>query len=68
MHLFTSPKKPNICLNKPDVEILFLPSYSPDLNPIEVFWANFKQLVRLSLNKFSSLAKAINDSFCQICT
>ncbi|KIC70949.1 hypothetical protein DB44_FF00300, partial [Candidatus Protochlamydia amoebophila] len=39
----------------------------PDLNPIEVFWANFKQLVRLSLNKFSSLAKAINDSFCQIC-
>lgn len=23
--------------------ILFLPAYSPDLNPIEVFWANFKK-------------------------
>ncbi|WP_226996121.1 IS630 transposase-related protein [Candidatus Protochlamydia sp. W-9] len=34
----------------------------------QAFWANFKQLVRLSLNKFSSLAKAIDYSFCQICT
>ncbi|MBS4162870.1 hypothetical protein PRO82_000147 [Candidatus Protochlamydia amoebophila] len=51
-----------------ECKILFLPSYSPVLNPIEVFWANFKQLARLSLNKLSNLAKTINYSFYQICT
>jgi len=30
-------------------KVLFLPPYSPDLNPIEVFWANFKKAVRKNL-------------------
>ncbi|KFJ64836.1 DDE superendonuclease family protein [Francisella tularensis] len=29
--------------NKFDVQILYLPPYSPDLNPIEKVWANFKK-------------------------
>uniref|UniRef100_UPI0005A8B546 transposase n=1 Tax=Candidatus Protochlamydia sp. R18 TaxID=1353977 RepID=UPI0005A8B546 len=60
-------KKTKYLLEQAGCKILFLPSYSPDLNPIEVFWANFKQLVQLNLNKLSNLAKAIDYSFCQIC-
>lgn len=30
-------------IEKAGCEILFLPPYSPDLNPIEKFWANFKR-------------------------
>lgn len=26
--------------------VLFLPPYSPDLNPIELFWNKFKELLR----------------------
>jgi len=43
--------------------ILFLPAYSPDLNPIEVFWANFKKKVRSALEKVKTLAEAIDFSF-----
>jgi len=43
--------------------ILFLPPYSPDLNPIETFWANFKAKVRAVINNFSNLQHAIDYSF-----
>lgn len=43
--------------------LLFLPPYSPDLNPIEVFWANLKAKIRSSLNNFSTLAQAIDYAF-----
>ncbi|MGR3951834.1 MAG: transposase [Chlamydia sp.] len=32
-------------IQKTECSILFLPPYSPDLNPIETFWANFKKIV-----------------------
>ena len=44
-------------------EILFLPPYSPDLNPIEIFWANFKKLVQKNLMKLKNLSLAIDKSF-----
>jgi transposase len=44
-------------------KVLFLPPYSPDLNPIEVFWANFKKLVRSKLEQIQSLVQAIDASF-----
>ncbi len=62
---FHKSKKTRYLIEQAGCKILFLPSYSPDLNPIEVFWANFKQLVRLSLNKLLNLAKAIDYTFCQ---
>ena len=34
--------------------VIFLPKYSPDLNPIELFWANIKNWLRLHLEKFDS--------------
>jgi transposase len=42
----------------------FLPPYSPDLNPIETFWANFKATLRKIINQFQSLSKAIDHVFC----
>lgn len=46
--------------------ILFLPPYSPDLNPIEVFWANFKKMVRSNLEELKTLAEAIDFSFLSV--
>jgi transposase len=43
--------------------LLFLPPYSPDLNPIEVFWANFKKMIQGNLEKLNTLAEAIDFSF-----
>ncbi len=43
--------------------ILFLPPYSPDLNPIEHFWAWLKSRLRKTLPFFSSLDDAIVDAF-----
>ena len=44
-------------------KVLFLPPYSPDLNPIEVFWANFKKMIQNNLGKFKTLAEVIDFSF-----
>lgn len=40
--------------------ILFLPPYSPDLNPIEKYWANMKTKVRELLSKANTFAKALD--------
>jgi transposase len=39
--------------------ILFLPPYSPDLNPIEKYWANMKAKVRELLPKVKNFAEAL---------
>lgn len=44
-------------------KLLFLPPYSPDLNPIEKFWAYFKSKVRSLLHRFDTLAEAIDYVF-----
>ena len=46
-----------------DVQILYLPPYSPDLNPIEKLWANFKKLLRKVNNSFENLTDAISYVF-----
>jgi transposase len=47
-------------------KVLFLPPYSPDLNPIEVFWANFKKIIQNNLRKFKTLAEVIDFSFATV--
>jgi transposase len=54
-------------IEKAGCEVLFLPPYSPDLNPIEKFWANFKRKVKETVQDFSTLAEAIDYTFLEIC-
>lgn len=46
-----------------DCEVLFLPPYSPDLNPIEQFWGWLKIRLRKIIDGFDSLDGAIMDCF-----
>lgn len=44
-------------------KLIFLPPYSPDLNPIEKFWANMKRWVKQQINNFDNLAHALTSFF-----
>lgn len=44
-------------------KIIFLPPYSPELNPIEKYWANLKRYVRLNIKKYKSLDDCICSHF-----
>jgi len=48
---------------KAGVGLIFLPPYSPDLNPIEKSWANMKRWLRNNLSNFHSVEPAIYDYF-----
>jgi len=50
-------------IEKAKCHIVFLPPYSPDLNPIEHTWAHKKQFIRANMHKFSKLGDAINYAF-----
>jgi len=39
--------------------LIYLPPYSPDLNPIEKFWANFKRNLRKVIKQFDDFLNAI---------
>jgi transposase len=43
--------------------VLFLPPYSPDLNPIEKYWSWFKSKVRSVVHLFNHLSQAIDYVF-----
>ncbi|MDE7094247.1 MAG: transposase [Oscillospiraceae bacterium] len=40
-------------------KLIFLPPYSPELNPIEHFWFKLKQWLQLHIREFNSLDDAI---------
>jgi transposase len=44
-------------------EVLFLPPYSPDLNPIEKLWANLKSFIKNHSKNFRSLSLAVSHYF-----
>ena len=43
--------------------VLFLPPYSPELNPIEHFWAWLKGRLRKTLHLFASFDEALHEAF-----
>jgi len=45
------------------VVVLFLPPYSPEFNPIERSWANFKEWLKYNSDRFSILEVAIDFYF-----
>ena len=45
------------------ITVLFLPPYSPDLSPIEKFWANVKRRLRFHMHNFSSFWDALSHAF-----
>lgn len=44
-------------------KLLFLPPYSPDLNPIENTWALIKQIIRFNQHRYDSIFCAIKLAF-----
>lgn len=45
------------------IKLIFLPPYSPQLNPIEHFWAKLKQWLKIHIREFDSLDDAISAFF-----
>lgn len=64
---FHKSKKSIEMIEKAGCEVLFLPPYSPDLNPIEKFWANFKGKVKENLQDHLTLAETIDQTFLEVC-
>ncbi len=60
---FHKSEKTKILIENAGCRLLFLPPYSPDLNPIEIFWANLKAKIRASISIFSTLSQAIDHAF-----
>jgi transposase len=60
---FHKSEKTRELIEKTGCRLVFLPPYSPDLNPIEVFWANLKRLVTRIAQRFEKLEQAIDKAF-----
>ena len=50
-------------IEQANCKLVFLPAYSPDLNPIEKFWANLKAKIKRIIKNFSTLAEAVDEAF-----
>jgi len=55
-------EKTRTLVERAGCEILFSPPYSPDLNPIEKYWANLKVKIRKLLKKYKNLTKSIDQA------
>jgi transposase len=56
---FHQSKKTRQFIESAGCKLIFLPPYSPDLNPIEKFWANMKRWIRNNIANFKVLFDTI---------
>lgn len=61
--VFHKSERTKILIEAAGCQLLFLPPYSPDLNPIEQFWAWFKAQIREVIDTFLFLEEAISHVF-----
>lgn len=64
---FHKPQKIKDLFNKYNHKILFLPPYSPELNPIEKMWGTIKQKLRGCYDYSKSLLENLSYWVCQYC-
>jgi transposase len=60
---FHKTKKAIEIVEKYGHKLIFLPSYSPDLNPIEKFWAALKAKIRIIIDDYMSLSACVEKIF-----
>ncbi len=60
---FHKSERTRVVIEQAGCQLLFLPPYSPDLNPIEKFWARFKKKVKSVVEHFQTLGEAIDYVF-----
>ena len=60
---FHKSKKTKELIEKAGCQLLFLPPYSPDLNPIEKFWAKMKRWIRNQWKNFQELYPSLQMFF-----
>ena len=57
-------KEVQLLLQDADVKLLYLPAYSPDLNPIENMWSKIKAILRkMKIRSLSLLPQGIAEAF-----
>lgn len=60
---FHKSKRTRELIESVGCQVIFLPPYSPDLNPIEKFWANMKRWIKQKIEDYSSLYEVIVEFF-----
>ena len=60
---FHKSRKTKELIESVDCKVIFLPPYSPHLNPIEKFWANMKKWLEYNIVNFTELYDAISCFF-----
>jgi transposase len=60
---FHKSKKTKELIESARCTLIFLPPYSPDLNPIEKFWANMKRWIKDKITEFANLYYALRCFF-----
>ncbi len=60
---FHKSQKTKQLIESKGCRLIFLPPYSPDLNPIENFWANMKRWIENQISKFPNLFDTIKQFF-----
>jgi len=60
---FHKSQKTKELIESAQCRVLFLPPYSPDLNPIEKFWSFLKRKVTETLKTIKNLSEAIDHAF-----